>query len=181
MSTDRVSKKAGWRSSRHLPKGPNGRALCRWCDTEVPKGRRTFCGEPCIHEHRIRTDPVYVRQQVFKRDHGVCRACGRDTVQWQQEMWAGTDGRRRATADELRRRATAAGVSMDRVIGTLWDADHILEVVEGGGECGLDGYQTLCVPCHKRKTAGLARVRAERRRQAAVQASLALQPALLGE
>lgn len=35
---------------------------------------------------------------------------------------------------------------------SLWDADHILPVEEGGGACGLDGYQTLCVWCHKEKT-----------------------------
>lgn len=33
-----------------------------------------------------------------------------------------------------------------------WQADHIIAVVNGGGGCGLDGYQTLCVPCHKKKT-----------------------------
>jgi hypothetical protein len=35
-------------------------------------------------------------------------------------------------------------------------------VEEGGGCCGLEGYQTLCVVCHKRKTAEQARRRAER-------------------
>jgi len=43
---------------------------------------------------------------------------------------------------------------------TLWHADHILAVHKGGGECGLEGYQTLCVPCHKIKT------RAERKARA---------------
>ncbi len=44
-------------------------------------------------------------------------------------------------------------------IDNLWQADHIVPVIEGGGLCGLDGYQTLCVPCHKRDTAALARRR----------------------
>jgi len=34
----------------------------------------------------------------------------------------------------------------------MWDADHIVAVVNGGGMCALDGYQTLCVECHKKKT-----------------------------
>jgi 5-methylcytosine-specific restriction endonuclease McrA len=38
---------------------------------------------------------------------------------------------------------------------SLWDADHIVPVSEGGGLCGLDGYRTLCIPCHKRVTADL--------------------------
>lgn len=36
--------------------------------------------------------------------------------------------------------------------GGLWDADHIIPVREGGGSCGLDNIQTLCIPCHKHKT-----------------------------
>lgn len=54
---------------------------------------------------------------------------------------------------------------------TAWDADHILEVVNGGGLCGLENYQTLCHPCHKAKTAKLARERAvQRRREKLIQA-----------
>ncbi len=33
-----------------------------------------------------------------------------------------------------------------------WEADHILEVVRGGGGCDLSNYQTLCKPCHLAKT-----------------------------
>ena len=43
---------------------------------------------------------------------------------------------------------------------TGWDADHIVPVVEGGGQCGLDNYRTLCHPCHKDETAKLAGRRA---------------------
>ena len=56
-----------------------------------------------------------------------------------------------------------------------WEADHILEVVNGGGGCGLDNFQTLCTECHKEKTrklnkelrdgksAGKAKVRSRKR------------------
>lgn len=33
-----------------------------------------------------------------------------------------------------------------------WQADHIIEVRDGGGGCGLDNFQTLCKDCHKEKT-----------------------------
>jgi len=33
-----------------------------------------------------------------------------------------------------------------------WHADHIFPVFRGGGACGLDNFQTLCVDCHKEKT-----------------------------
>ena len=45
-----------------------------------------------------------------------------------------------------------------------WEMDHIVPVCEGGGLCGLDGYRTLCIPCHKTETAELAARRAEARR-----------------
>lgn len=35
-----------------------------------------------------------------------------------------------------------------------WEADHIVAVVNGGGGVGLNGYQTLCIECHKKKTKG---------------------------
>lgn len=45
-----------------------------------------------------------------------------------------------------------------------WQADHITPVHLGGGGCLLDGYQTLCVDCHRAKTTGNAKKRAMRRR-----------------
>lgn len=33
-----------------------------------------------------------------------------------------------------------------------WDADHVLEVVRGGGGCDLSNFQTLCKECHEEKT-----------------------------
>jgi len=44
-------------------------------------------------------------------------------------------------------------LGFDRHRATFWDADHCVPVVEGGGESGLENYQTLCQPCHKAKTA----------------------------
>lgn len=48
-------------------------------------------------------------------------------------------------------------------MGTVWEADHIIPVALGGGQCGLENYQTLCVQCHQEKTTREARERAERR------------------
>ena len=55
---------------------------------------------------------------------------------------------------------------------SFWQADHILEVVEGGGECGLDNFQTLCVPCHKKKSAAYLKQRALARKLAKQQPSV---------
>lgn len=176
-STRRISAERGWAPSK-LPTGPTGRPLCRRCGAEVGKGRRTFCGDDCVHEHRIRTDPGYVRRCLEERDHGICRSCGLDTVELRRQLFNEMEcrGLRAATwrqtytrqgleqfQDSVERRH---GIRYHVLMGrtSLWDADHILEVVEGGGECGLENYQTLCLGCHRRKTADLAARRAERRR-----------------
>lgn len=46
---------------------------------------------------------------------------------------------------------------------TFWDADHIIPIYKGGGECGLEGLRTLCVKCHKKHTAKQANARKKRR------------------
>jgi 5-methylcytosine-specific restriction endonuclease McrA len=38
---------------------------------------------------------------------------------------------------------------------SLWDADHIAPVAEGGGECDLSNIRTLCLKCHRKVTAEL--------------------------
>ena len=141
---------AGGRTHAHLlEKGPNVLTLCRWCDLEIlAKRRRTFCSDYCVHQHRLRTDPGYLRDQVFARDRGICALCGADTV----AIFAAL---RRA-----RGKARAAGLSFYGMASitarrSLWDADHILPVAEGGGQCDLDNLRTLCVPCHREVTAQL--------------------------
>src|SRR5450759_254868 len=39
-----------------------------------------------------------------------------------------------------------------RIARPRWEADHIIPVADGGGECGLDNYRVLCRPCHVRVT-----------------------------
>lgn len=132
-----------------LARGPNGLALCRWCDLEIlAKRRRTFCSEYCVHQHRLRTDPGYLRDQVHARDHGVCALCDADT----SAIYAALKRSRGA--------AKAAGLSLYGMKSitarrSLWDADHILPVAEGGGQCDLDNLRTLCLPCHREVTAQL--------------------------
>jgi 5-methylcytosine-specific restriction protein A len=155
MSKQRTAK-GGWANVKKLEKGPAGRNLCRQCRVEVPKGRRTFCSDGCVDGWRMKTDPGYARQQVLARDRGVCCSCGLDTVALLHQLRALSLCDRRARYKQL-------AIPESRT-SSLWDMDHIVSVVEGGGECGLDNYQTLCIPCHNRKTAELAARRAQERR-----------------
>jgi hypothetical protein len=61
---------------------------------------------------------------------------------------------------------------------SLWEADHIVPVVEGGGECDLSNLRTLCLRCHRMATLGLRLRRAEARHlaRAAEQAAGKLAP-----
>ena len=75
----------------------------------------------CGDECCARNRPDWMRILVYARDQGVCALCGIDTkVDRAYRGWG----------------------------GPRWEADHIIPVSEGGGLCGLEGYRTLCRPCH---------------------------------
>ena len=169
---------AGWvQHKKTLPTGPNGRGLCRKCEQEVPVGRRTFCSDDCVHGWKIETDPGYVRQCLFRRDHGVCSLCGVDTIELQLRLVAELLGYTRPPTWAWQRFPywqpsrmqldflAWLGIPWHRLSTSLWDADHIVPVVEGGGCCGLENFRTLCIPCHKRETAALRRRLKEQRRE----------------
>lgn len=159
VTTNRVQADRGFVHAPNLPKGPNGRALCRRCSVEVPRGRHTFCGDDCIREWKIKTQPAFLRGLVWERDKGQCALCPTLCS--------------RRNRQHVRDAATGLW-HIER--GVAWEADHIVPVVEGGGECGLDNIRTLCRPCHVRVTSELRARLAERRRAAAdPQASLFLE------
>jgi 5-methylcytosine-specific restriction protein A len=138
------------------PRGPNGRGLCRWCALEVPARRFTFCSEYCVHEWKLRSQPGYLREQIRKRDQGRCAHCGVDTIQEHARLKRARGANRVALLQHWGMKT--------RMRKSLWDADHILAVAEGGGECDLDNIRTLCLRCHRSVTAQLR----ERIRQARV-------------
>ena len=143
-----LRKMKGGRARRmELRQGPNGRALCRWCDLEVPKGRLTFCSEYCVEEWRLRTDPGFLREKAYARDRGVCVLCGVDADAAWRELRASRGVKRLHLLDHWGLK------KLNRK--TLWDADHIVPVVEGGGECDLSNIRTLCLLCHRKATAEL--------------------------
>lgn len=161
-STSRKMAGAGRVDRASLEKGPNGRALCRWCQLEVPPRRFTFCSDFCVHQWRLRTDPGYLREQVLARDKGICALCGMDTKMAYRDL--------RRSRGVFRERLLVRW-GLERLSRkSLWDADHILPVAEGGGECDLDNLRTLCLICHRKQTAELTGRLVRQRRASAGQA-----------
>jgi 5-methylcytosine-specific restriction endonuclease McrA len=171
--TYRTSRDAGWADHKKLPKGPNGRALCRQCGVEVPKGRLTFCSDSCVDEWKVRTNPGHARRLVFNRDHGVCAICGLDTERLRKELrdllYADRNHRgerlnsyRKPSANRYEllletpftRRLDLCRMPwrLRLLCNSFWEMDHIIPVIEGGGCCGLSGLRTLCWRCHARET-----------------------------
>ena len=135
----------GWVDRESMATGPTGRPLCRWCNLEVPRGRSTFCSGWCVEEWKLRSDRVALRQRVFERDHGICAQCGLDCIAhflYLRKLRGA--GRTRAESDWNRGSRKS-----------LWDADHIVAVAEGGGECDVSNMRTLCLKCHRKVTAEL--------------------------
>lgn len=148
----------GWRVSRSMyrqtcakcggampPKPP---FLCRLCDGPCPPRRSSWCSDECMGAYFLATDSAWLRKQVEKRDKGICAACGMDTIAL---------NRRLSQMDHMQMRHSHViliknGFNVGGWKQTLWDADHI-EPVDEGGSWELSNVQTLCHPCHKEKTA----------------------------
>lgn len=144
-------------------RGPNGYRLCRWCNKEVFPPRKTFCSDECVHQWRLRSSVKYLRQNVYMRDCGICAQCGIDTRQLRIRL---EDKRRELlhangstweTNSSWAQFLRECKLTRKEAWKSLWQADHINPVAQGGGLCGIDGIQTLCLVCHKAKSKRAAR------------------------
>jgi len=137
---------------------------CRWCDGAISPPRRTFCSAKCVHEHKLRSSGSYLRTCVYRRDRAVCVICNFDTKTLAKALRVLTVPHKRTrvvpaeNAVQYTEMCAEYGISMKRKTwgtargGGLWDADHIVRVVDGGGCAGLDNVRTLCCSCHKAVT-----------------------------
>lgn len=149
-----------------LRKDENGNPLCRWCRGPLQPPRRSWCSDKCVQEYLLLSSPQAIRRAIFERDRGICAICGVATMAWKRayedelERLYGILRSKMILAQEERKALwDEVGRVHDRMkylrkyLGShCWEAHHIIAVVEGGGECGLEGYQTLCLSCHKGQT-----------------------------
>jgi len=132
------------------------------------------CGPVCLEWMQLRINPAALRAAVFARDRGVCSKCHLDCGALHTRIKPLTEADRRrviviaapAFAEERHAGILAAACATGHA-GRLWQADHQLAVIDGGGLCGLDNMRTLCVVCHLDETSRLASRRAAERREAA--------------
>lgn len=111
------------------------------------------------YQKNLRIDDLYPY-----KDDGFCRCgCGQ-LINKPKRIWASADCVSRALHNYfvvkgditsirilVNRRdngiCAKCGIKKDK-----WEADHIIEIRDGGGGCSLDNFQTLCTDCHKKKT-----------------------------
>ncbi|MEW6212537.1 MAG: HNH endonuclease signature motif containing protein [Acidobacteriota bacterium] len=142
-----------------------GQPLCRNCGAIVRSPRRWWCCQECVNV-LLAQNWNLIKQKVEKRDNGICANCGCDTRKLERVLMHFRDSlyeQNRLFGNPISNLLRRLGFNPGR---SLFEVDHIVEVVKGG-QNRLDNLQTLCVPCHKVKTARLARERARERRDSA--------------
>ena len=126
--------KEEWNGDFRKPPKPDSyyvqeKGICRWCgkkiiENKIHKTRKSW-HQDCATDYMIIHHPTEARKHIWKRDKGKCNECGKQCT----------------------RRS--------------WDLDHIKPLMEQKGlqEHELDwsyyelqNMQTLCRPCHKKKT-----------------------------
>lgn len=123
--------------------------FCRGCFSS--SAYRNFCGHDCLKLFRMYCTGSGLREAVFDRDKGVCAVCGLDCTALTRRLAKMTPAGRASLSRRLRIAARSK---------SYWQADHRVPVREGGGTCGLNNLQTLCVWCHRVKSEADKRHRA---------------------
>ena len=105
------------------PRGPNGKRLCGWCDTECSGRRTRWCSDECSAKYGRVWSWGAVSRYVRKRDRETCQRCG--------------------TTDPPRPKQKGWGARV-----TPWDVDHVVPVVDGGTDDPAN-LRLLCIDCHR--------------------------------
>jgi 5-methylcytosine-specific restriction endonuclease McrA len=130
------------------------RGVCNRCGLDVGKAADQWRGET-----RVLAEDYH----DFLVVAGVCRAFA---ARWRS--WCGFDGSSEVfTRVQCRKQSPRSrwGIPVKcscpgcQLREPSWEADHVVPVCEGGGCCGLENLQTLCLVCHVEVTTELRRRR----------------------
>ena len=139
-----------------------GSPCCVLCLTPYAEADRVkydtaFCSQECSVEFSVRSSQGAARRQLYATQKGVCQKCGLDAHDLFERIAVLTPAERYQELLRLGYRLPRSVKSLRKLLahpeeGDFWQADHIVPVSGGGGECDLSNYQTLCAGCHEVKT-----------------------------
>ncbi len=133
---------------------PSRTGMCLWCGKDLSFDRRRLSF--CCNNH----SEIYYKKFIFNdsvsgtilsRDNFTCRECGFDLRKFQKEMtkkfpyeWP-----KRGLWKERNKYIESKGFSTHQA---YLEIDHIIPIRMGGDPIDSKNQQTLCYPCHKKKT-----------------------------
>lgn len=146
----------------------------------VAAWQSTYCSYACAKRQLVRLSGSEIRRQLFEMEKGICQICSLDAHSlWKQvcidccllnmlrfvpfvvtylqfyctKVLAVEPPERLALLQKHNFKVRAAGsILTSPKAGDFWQADHIIPVSEGGGECDMDNFRTLCSKCHAKET-----------------------------
>lgn len=141
-----------------------------------------FCAPGCYERYVAACTTGGLRRQLAKIERGVCTVCKldcRELCMALQVIRKGPQGWKERREETLRRMAPsffgkgASKKTRERLLvtaqeGWAWQADHVIPVHLGGGECSVENMRTLCSVCHAKVTKEQAAARAKERQRAKV-------------
>ena len=168
-----------WKNLPPVRRDKHGYYLCRLCKQACPEHEKFWCSAECLNKYLAMSNGNYVRAALLERDRGVCSLCGVDGERMNRALALLKDDLLHPLLMSIHPlivatlrsegwrnvRAKGKGMYPDAIeFSSCWEADHIQSVSEGGGQCEIDNYRTLCYVCHKTVSAQQASARAARRR-----------------
>ena len=118
-------------------RGRYGKGKCGNCGKELPKRRRFWCSDECVHAVQIQGKDWSVLRWKIIKERRKCAHCGTFVPKKQVKKWS-VDGLDKGDLTYL----DADG----------WVGDHITPIALGGAEFDENNIQLLCPKCNKVKT-----------------------------
>lgn len=137
---------------------PKRNKECRLCLKPLEGRKTSWCSKECGEEAWLqaqirRGSSREIRWALKQRDNEICAQCGRDCAAVKRIFDRAGSA---ILKYEWKDRSLHPYYIIMRYFGFTpykhtWEADHIHEIRDGG-EHLLENLQTLCIPCHKKKT-----------------------------